>query len=267
MEESSRVRGLYSRLAKLITENKAVALATVIVGQPLGAKLLLQADGAREGAIHPSIDEQVAQDALAFLRDEKNQVVSYAVEGGKLEVFIECFPPPQRLIIIGAVHVAIPLHRLAKMLGYHITVVDARSLLATHERFPEADRLVVEWPDDALRRLKPDANTSVVVLTHHMKFDVPALCTALRSEARYIGAIGSRATNLQRFAALREEGVAEEQIARIYAPVGLDIGAVTPAQIALAVLAEIVAVRYGREGGHLRQRPGRRPATQAVSQP
>jgi xanthine dehydrogenase accessory factor len=157
------------------------------------------------------------------------------------------------------VHTAIPLHRLAKELGYYVAVVDARGALATAERFPHADLVRVDWPDDAMRDLGLDSATSVVVLTHDPKFDEPALLAALASNARYIGAIGSRGTHQARLDSLRAQGVTEEQIARIHAPIGLDLGGRTPAEIALAVLAEIVAVRYGRSGGMLL---ARHPATQ-----
>jgi xanthine dehydrogenase accessory factor len=246
--------GLYSQLGEVIRANRAAALATVISGRLIGAKMLVVADGERVGSLHAAIDGEVEARARELLAAERNETLAFEVEGEAVEVFVECFPPPQRLVIIGAVHVAIPLHRLAKMLGYHVTVVDARGQLATAERFPQADSIMVEWPDDALRQLKPDSGTSIVVLTHDAKFDIPALATALQSEARYVGAIGSRTTNEQRFATLREQGLSEEQLTRIYAPVGLDIGAHTPSEIALAVLAEIVAARYRREGGHLRDR-------------
>lgn len=246
--------GIYSHLAQLLRESRAAVLVTVISGPLVGAKMLIASDGARVGSILSEIDSRVAEDALQMLRAEKNGTASYGAGEQTVEAFVECFPPPQRLVIVGAVHVAIPLHRLAKHLGYNVTVVDARALLATRERFPLADSLLVEWPDDALRRVKPDSGTSILVLTHDAKFDIPALITALGSEARYIGAIGSRTTTEQRFAMLREAGVAEEQLSRIYAPVGLDIGGQTPSEIALAILAEVVAVRYGRKGGHLRDR-------------
>jgi xanthine dehydrogenase accessory factor len=132
------------------------------------------------------------------------------------------------------------------MLGYHVTVVDARGLLATAERFPMADRLMVEWPDDAMNSLGLDSSTSVVVLTHDPKFDIPALNTALNSPACYVGAIGSRSTHRQRLDTLRGEGATDEQLARIHAPIGLNIGAQTPAEIALAIMAEIVANQKGK---------------------
>ena len=130
-------------------------------------------------------------------------------------------------------------------------VVDARGALATAERFPLADQVRVDWPDDAMRDLGLDAATAVVVLTHDPKFDEPALIAALASNARYIGAIGGRGTHQARLDALRAQGVSEADLARIHAPIGLDLGGHTPAGIALAILAEIVAVRYGRAGGSL----------------
>jgi xanthine dehydrogenase accessory factor len=248
-----RVSGAYSLLAELIAQNKPAALATAISGGVIGAKLLVSGDDSI-GGIHPTIDSQVVADALELLNVERNETRSYELQGEQVEVFIEVFPPPQRLFIVGAVHVAIPLHRLAKMLGYHVTVIDARGALANKERFPLADTIVVEWPDDALSSASLDRGASVVVLTHDPKFDIPALLVAVQSGARYVGAIGSRTTNAERERALLEEGVSDEQIARIYAPVGLDIGARTPAEIALAIMSEIVAVRYNRAGEHLRSR-------------
>src|SRR3954471_18488435 len=238
--------GVYSALAELIKANKPAALATVIEGEQLGSKLLVSGGEVVAGGIHPDVDARVAEDAQDLLLVDKSESREYEAGGHKLQVFIETFPSPQRLIIVGAVHVAIPLHRLGKALGYHVTVVDARGLLATPERFPEADSIMVQWPDEAMERIGLDRGTSVVVLTHDPKFDQPALIAALKSQARYIGAIGSRTTNDQRMADLREQGATEEQLARIYAPIGLDIGGKTPAEIALAIMAEIVAARYGR---------------------
>jgi xanthine dehydrogenase accessory factor len=216
--------------------------------------MLISLEGLVAGSINAELDQQIAADALELLEGEKSETRQYTVGDEELSVFIETFPSPQRLIIVGAVHVAIPLHRLAKMLGYHVTVVDARGVLATPERFPMADRIMVEWPDDAMAELGLDRSTSVVVLTHDPKFDHPALMAAINSNARYVGAIGSRATNSQRMEALREQGASADRLARIWAPVGLDIGAKTPAEIALAVMAEVVAARYGREGGHLKRK-------------
>jgi xanthine dehydrogenase accessory factor len=166
-----------------------------------------------------------------------------------IEIFYSVYPVPPLLVIVGAGHISIPLAKLAKVLGYRVTVIDAREAFATRERFPEADELLVEWPDEALRSLNISASTAVAVLTHDDKFDVPALGAALRSPAGYVGAIGSRGTREQRDARLLAAGVSSEEIARIHGPIGLPIGAKTPEEIALAILAQIVATRHGAPAG------------------
>jgi len=167
--------------------------------------------------------------------------------------FIEPFRRPAQLIIVGAIHIAIPLHRLAKLMGYHVTVIDARAKFATKERFPDADELIVAWPDEAMSQLTLDQSTYVVILTHDPKFDLPALRAVLGKDVGYVGAIGSRKTNENRFAALREEGFTEEQIARVHGPVGLDLGGRGAEETALGILAEITAVRFGGSGSFMRE--------------
>jgi xanthine dehydrogenase accessory factor len=159
--------------------------------------------------------------------------------------FVEPFRRPAHLVIIGAIHIAIPLHRLAKLMGYRVTVIDARAKFATRERFPEADELVVAWPDEAMGKLAIDNATYVVVLTHDPKFDLPALRSVLGKSAGYIGAIGSRKTNQNRFDALRSEGFSEEQLAQVHGPIGLDLGSRGAEETALGIMAEITAVRFG----------------------
>src|SRR5205807_533836 len=159
--------------------------------------------------------------------------------------FIEPFRRPAHLIIVGAIHIAIPLHRLAKLMGYRVTVVDARAKFATKERFPDADELVIAWPDEALARIDLDSSTYVVILTHDPKFDLPALRSVLGKEIGYVGAIGSRKTNANRFDALRGEGFTEEQIGRVHGPIGLDLGSRGAEETALGILAEVTAVRFG----------------------
>jgi xanthine dehydrogenase accessory factor len=166
--------------------------------------------------------------------------------------FIEPFRRPAHLVIVGAIHIAIPLHRLAKLMGYRVTVIDARAKFATKERFPEADELVVAWPDEAMANLTLDNATYVVILTHDPKFDLPALRSVLGKDVGYIGAIGSRKTNANRFAALREEGFTEGQISRVHGPVGLDLGGRGAEETALGILAEITAVRFGGSGSFMR---------------
>jgi xanthine dehydrogenase accessory factor len=243
MDRSSSTSGAYSHLARLIEAGQSAALATVISGPLTGAKMVVPGVGDPVGSIHPALDTEIVRDALEMLAGERNETREYALEGETIEVFIEVFPPLQRLVIVGAVHVAIPLHRMAKMLGYHVTVVDPRAAFANRERFEQADEILVEWPDDALARLNPDASTAVVVLTHDRKLDIPALMAALRSPAAYIGAIGSRTTSQERAQLLQAEGAKESEVARIHAPIGLNIGSQTPSEIALSIMGEIVAVR------------------------
>jgi len=170
-------------------------------------------------------------------------------EGG---VFVEPFRRPPHLVIIGAIHIAIPLHRLARVMGYRVTVIDARAKFATKERFPEADELVVAWPDEAMSKLTVDNSTYVVILTHDPKFDLPALRSVLGKDAGYIGAIGSRKTNQNRFDALRAEGFDDEQLARVHGPIGLDLGSRGAEETALGILAELTAVRFGGTGASKR---------------
>jgi xanthine dehydrogenase accessory factor len=172
-------------------------------------------------------------------------------------VFAEVLGPPPRIVAIGAIDTAEELCRAASQLGWRTVVADHRPALTTRERLPSPDELVVAWPDEALERLAPDRDTAIVVLTHEERIDVPALTAALESGAFYIGAIGSRRTQAKRRERLLEAGVGEEELERLSGPAGLDLGAHTPAETALSILAEIVAVRGGRSGGRLVEGSGR----------
>ena len=171
------------------------------------------------------------------------------------DVFIEPLRRPAHLVIIGAIHIAIPLHRLAKLMGYRVTVVDARAKFATKERFPEADELIVAWPDEAMAKIHVDNSTYVVILTHDPKFDLPALRSVLKKDAGYVGAIGSRKTNQNRFDALRNEGFTEAEIAKVHGPIGLDLGSRGAEETALGILAELTAVRFGGTGTSKKNAP------------
>jgi len=175
------------------------------------------------------------------------------VERDGVKVFADVFGPPPRLVVIGAVDTAEELCRLAKQLGWRTIVADARGKFATPERVPSADELIVAWPEEALAQVRPSSDTAVVVLTHDDKFDLPALRGALETDALYIGALGSRRNQARRRELLLEAGVQEEALERISGPCGLDIGAGTPAETALSIMAEILAVRAGRTGGLLKE--------------
>ena len=168
------------------------------------------------------------------------------------DVFVEPFRRPAHLVIIGAIHIAIPLHRLAKLMGYWVTVIDARAKFGTRERFPEADELIVGWPDEAMTKIQVDNSTYVVILTHDPKFDLPALRSVLKKPAGYIGAIGSRKTNQNRFDALRKEGFTEAELSRVHGPIGLDLGSRGAEETALGILAEVTAVRFGGSGAAMK---------------
>jgi xanthine dehydrogenase accessory factor len=171
-------------------------------------------------------------------------------------VFADVVAPPPRLVVVGATDAAEELCRAAKALGWRTAVADPRPALLTRERLPTPDELVTAWPDEALERLAPGADTAVVVLTHEERLDVPALTSALRSEAFYVGAIGSRRTQDRRRERLLEAGLGEEELERLSGPAGLDLGAHTPAETAVSILAEVLAVREGRSGGRLVERSG-----------
>ena len=214
-----------------------------IVVQPLGPEHLRALD-LLEREIPFQLDTRLDGSETRVLESEPD-FDQPRVDG---EWFREPFLRPPQLVIVGAIHIAIPLHRLGKLLGYRVTVVDARSQFATRERFPEADDLVVAWPDDALAKLILDRSTAVVVLTHDPKFDLPALRALLPSRAGYIGAIGSRKTNRNRFDALRAEGFSDQQLARVHGPIGLDLGGRGAEETALGIMAEITATRHGGSG-------------------
>lgn len=183
--------------------------------------------------------------AREALRSGRSRTVRLPVGGTDAGVFLEVFPRPPQLVIFGGVHVAAALVPLARALGYRAVVADGRASFLTRERFPDADQLILGWPDAAFAKAGIDSATAVVVLTHDPKFDDPALMIALRSPAMYVGAIGSKKTQAARRERLRAAGLTDDQVGRLFGPIGLDLGGRTPAETALAIMAEIVAVRHG----------------------
>ena len=239
---------LAERLLELARSDERAVLFTVVDGPQPGAKLLvlLERDGETAGDAPPP---------LALLAPEIRRSGMHDYEG--LRVFAEIYGPPPRLVVVGAVDTAEALCAAAKLLGWHTICVDARAAFATPERIPSADELVVEWPDVALARIAPDHGTAVVVLTHDLKFDVPALQAALATDAFYVGAIGSRKTQSKRRAELVAAGVADAELERIHGPAGLDLGGDSPAETAVAILSEALAVRAARDGRPLKSAAGR----------
>jgi len=240
---------IYETLAAAIAAEQPVVVATLVGGlEGAGAKLLAQPGGATLGSLGAGLPEQeILRDMLAMLARAESAIRTYSTPAGDAEVFIESYPPPPTMFIVGAVHIAIPLVTFAKALGFRAVVVDARGAFATPERFAHADELIMAWPDEALEG-KLNSNSFVVLLTHDPKLDDPALKIALPSPARYVGALGSPRTHEKRLARMREEGLPDRFLARLHAPIGLKLGANTPEEIAVSIIAEIVAARHGLTG-------------------
>jgi len=174
---------------------------------------------------------------------------SFELADEKVDVFVDVFAPVARLVVIGAVHITMPLTALAKVLGFKTIVIDPRKAFATRERFPGVDDLIIEWPAEALAKLCPDEGTYIAALSHDEKLDNPALAVALKRPARYVGVLGTHKNLGKRQAALGAMGVSEEQFERLHAPIGLNLGAISPEEIALSILAEIVAAKHGMAMG------------------
>ena len=221
-------------------------VATRTDGTEAGRLARIHEDGRVEGALATSVPpDALGAAALEALRRERSTTVSLATPAGSAEVFLEVYPRRPRLVIFGGVHIATALVPLARLLGYRTIVADGRQAFLTAERFPEADELILAWPEEAFERIGLDAGCYVCILSHDPKFDEPALRLALRSRAAYIGAIGSKKTQSKRREWLRSEGFGDADIARLHGPIGLDLGGRDPAETALAILAEMTAARYG----------------------
>jgi len=263
------IEGAVFEEAQKVLKSRSPKLAAFGVADDVAFEVGLACGGHIEvfveplGPTHEHLIAMLQRNETATLRTnlvtgEADLVEGWTPAGSELthregDLLVEPFRRPAHLVIIGAIHIAIPLHRLAKLMGYRVTVVDARAKFATRERFPEADELILAWPDEAMAKLVVDNSTYVVILTHDPKFDLPALRSVLTKDAGYIGAIGSRKTNRNRFDALRAEGFTEEQVGRVHGPIGLDLGGRGAEETALGILAEITAVRFGGKGASMRE--------------
>lgn len=238
---------------RLISGERLGALLTVVEGERVGQRAVVDFDeGVMAGAFEPSVD--VLDDASQLMEREQNLTLTYDDES----VFVETIGPPPRLLIFGAVHIAQALCSLGTQLGYRVTVSDAREAFNTSERFPDAHELLIGWPDELGSQIVIDRRTFVVLLSHDARFEDPVLPMLLTSDAKYIGAMGSRRTAASRRDRLAAAGFSDADIARIHGPVGIDIGAETPEETAVSILAEMIQVRYGSgTGASLRGRTGR----------
>jgi xanthine dehydrogenase accessory factor len=222
------------------------SVATVVDGPSVGLKAVIDGSGTVvAGSLPEEIADDVLSDAVTLMGHEQHRALEY----GEHSVFIETLAPPPDLLVFGAVHIGQALASFGTQMGFRVTVVDSRAQFVTEERFPSAYRLLVGWPRDLMDQLTFDRRTWVVVLSHDPRHETPPLEAALKSDTRYIGAMGSRRTHGLRVERLRELGFGDEDIERIHSPVGLDIGAETPQEVAVSILAEMTIVRYGAGSG------------------
>jgi xanthine dehydrogenase accessory factor len=243
-------------------------IATIVAGPGLGTSLRIFADGRVTGSLEAGVPVETIRDAaLVALEQERSTSRDFATQTGPATVFFEVFPLEPRLVIFGGVQIAVALVPLAKALGYRTVVADGREAFLGRDRFPQADELILAWPEAAFQRIGLDSSCYVCVLSHDPKFDEPALQVALRSPATYVGAIGSRKTQAARRDRLREAGLTPEQIGRLHGPIGLDLGGRQPAETALAILAEMTAVRYGQTGGPRAERGADGRTAKKLEQP
>jgi xanthine dehydrogenase accessory factor len=261
-----------------VERGEPVAVATVIsgAGQVGARRVIWSGDSASAGDSDSDqgwhcgasgtlgsvrLDAAVDDDVRGMLAQGLTGIRRYGARGERrgddLSVFVNSFAPPPRMLVFGAIDFAAGVARVGKFLGYHVTVCDARKVFATAARFPDADEVVVDWPHRFLAGLDVDARTVICVLTHDPKFDVPLLELALRTPAGYIGAMGSRRTHDDRLARLREVGLTEEELGHLRSPIGLDLGARTPAETAVSIAAELIQLRWGGSGQALTDTAGR----------
>jgi len=254
---------IFDTLRDALRAEEPVVLATVTEGPGVGSKLLVRPGAPATGSLGDAdLDRVVARDALGELEAGLTVTRHYGAHGEAREqvvtVFVESFAPLPRMVIFGAVDFTAALARVGKLLGYRVTVCDAREVFATARRFPMADEVVCDWPDRYLAEIGASLGPrdAICVLTHDAKFDVPAIAAALRTRVGYLGAMGSRRTHAKRLERLREAGVGDDDLARLMAPIGLDIGARTPEETAISICAEIIAARTGRDAPSLRDGQG-----------
>ncbi|GHG92709.1 XdhC family protein [Streptomyces rubradiris] len=251
----------FGAVAASVAAGEPVTVATVVDGPaPRGATLAVWSRTAAGGLGTRGLDAAVAADARGELALGATGLRHYGPHGERREdtvtVFVQSFAPPPRMLVFGAIDHAAAVARIGDFLGYRVTVCDARPVFATPRRFPEGVEVVVDWPHRYLRGTPTDARTVICVLTHDPKFDVPVLREALRRPAAYIGAMGSRRTHDDRLRRLAESGLSDAELARLRSPIGLDLGARTPQEVAVSVAAEIVALRWGGTGAPLSRTSG-----------
>lgn len=243
----------FHQIASAIKEHRGIAIATLISGAAhIGARMIFDAGQSYGSLGSGGLDFSVSEDGRGFLDLGHTRTLMLGPDGERMQdevaIFIESYAPAPHMIVFGAIDFASAVVRVGKFLGYHVTVCDARELFTTKKRFPDADEVIVDWPHRYLAKVDVDERTVICVLTHDPKFDVPVLEIALRSKARYIGAMGSRRTHENRLKRLRKIGMSESELSRLRSPIGLDIGPRTPEETAISIAAEIIADLTGGTG-------------------
>lgn len=260
-ELDPRNREALAEVAAATSQGRPAALATLLDGERAGAKMAVLEDRSVGSlGVTELLDRSVGREAAGFLDEGLSEVRRYGpggeVMGSDVPVLIQAFSSPPRMLIFGAIDFSAVMARVATELGYRVTICDARSAFASSPRYSEAAEVVVDWPDRYMKGRGLGPRDVVLVFTHDPKFDEPALIAGLRSGAGYVGALGSRRTHEKRVERLRQAGLAEQEIARIHAPCGLDIGARTPAETVTSILAEVISTRTGRSGRSLSEESG-----------
>jgi xanthine dehydrogenase accessory factor len=265
VEPASRERfAVLGEVAAAVRTGTPVAVATIIEGPgEIGSRRVIWEGDRSAGTLGAGdrLDEAVDDDARGMLAQGLTGVRRYGPEGERrrdeLAIFVQSFAPAPLMLVFGAIDFAAAVAKAGKFLGYHVTVCDARPVFATASRFPDADEVITDWPHRYLSGISTDDRTVICVLTHDPKFDVPLLEVALRRPAAYIGAMGSRRTHEDRLARLREVGLSEAELSRLRSPIGLDLGARTPEETAVAIAAELIQLRWGGSGQPLTATTGR----------
>ena len=233
-------------IKRLLDAESFGSVVTLVEGPAVGGKAVIDSTGQMvAGSLPDEVSSDLIDDAVTLMDREQHRTLDY----GDHSAFIETLAPPPDLLIFGAVHIGQALESFGTQMGYRVTVVDSRAPFVTDERFPTAHRLLVGWPKDLMDQIQFDRRTWVVVLSHDPRHETPPLEAALKSDTRYIGAMGSRRTHGLRVERLRDLGFVDADIARIHSPIGLDIGAETPQEVAVSILAEMTMVRYAAGSG------------------
>jgi xanthine dehydrogenase accessory factor len=257
---------LVAFLSEHAQDSPGSGLVTVVEPEVLrGRHLAVAPDGVRGTTGNPRLDQALADQARTLTASGRSGIVLVEALGVEVEVkaVVQVAVPAPRMLVFGAGAYAAPLAKIGRVLGYHVTVCDARPMFATHERAPDADEVVVSWPDRYLATTTLDSRTVICSLSHDPKFEIPLLVKALRGPSCYVGALGSRRTHQERVVLLRSEGLTDEEIARLHAPIGLDLGARTAEETAISIVAEIIAARSGGSSRELRASTGRIHASTA----